>query len=111
MSSSSSSQDRRPSPLSERALRRLIREAIDKSYYRESFHAENDHPERNISADDVLYGLERNDWVIEGTPEWAGNPYNNWKYLIKTVDIEGDELHVLIAARPEYKRFKIISRW
>jgi hypothetical protein len=108
---SKSSEDRRPSPLSERALRQLIRTAIDKSYYCESIHAENDHLERSIDANDVLHGLERDDWVIEGTPEWVGNPHNNWKYLIKTVDIEGNELHIVVAAIPSYRRFEVITRW
>jgi hypothetical protein len=99
-----------PPCLSLEALRALVRSAVDKGYYRECFHAEHDHPERNISADDVLHGLDRDDWTLDRQPEWQ-EEYRNWKYLIKTVDIEGEELHILIAAMPDYCRFEVITRW
>lgn len=96
--------------LSVGALRTLVRSAIEKGYYRESFHAEYEHPERNISADDVLHGLDREDWSLAKPPEWSED-YGQWKYLIKTLDVEGEELHVLIAAMPDYNRFEVITRW
>jgi hypothetical protein len=87
-----------------------VRSAIDHGFYRERFHAEYEHPERNISTDDVLHGLDRDDWSFEKPPVWNAEK-GQWKYLIKTVDIEGEELHVLIATIPQYKRFEVITRW
>jgi hypothetical protein len=110
-----STSDRTPKPprppcLSETALRELVRYALEMSYYRECFHAEHDHPERNISIEDVVYGLERDDWTLERHPEFD-QEHNNWKYFIKTVDIEDELLIVLIRAVPEYRRFEVITRW
>ena len=98
-----------PKPLSPDALRRLIEFALAEGYFRESFHASDEHPERNISLEDVTEGLKRDDWVIE-TTEYDPK-HKNWKYLIKTKDIEGDELHILIAADPKRTRIKEITRW
>jgi len=67
---SSSEKDRRPARLSENALRQLIRTALSRGYIRETPHAEFDHPERNISIEDVIYGLERPDWIIVGDPDF-----------------------------------------
>lgn len=97
-------------PLSENALRQLIRVAIEKGYYQETPHAENEHPERNLSTDDVLYGLEREDWTLAKPPNFD-DVHTNWEYLIKTIDIEGEELHIKLAAFPEEKRFEVITRW
>jgi hypothetical protein len=105
---STGSQDVRP--LSEHALRQLIRVAIDKGYYREHWHAENDHPDRNISPDDVIHGLEREDWVLTKTPDYDP-AHESYEYLIRTVDVEGDELHIKLAAFPDEKRFEVITRW
>jgi len=97
----------RPPCLSEQALRELIRYALEKSYYCECPHAENDHPERNISADDVLHGLDNEDWKLEST-EWRNN---SWRYRIKTVDVEGEELTIIVRAIPGFKRFEVVTRW
>ena len=105
---SSGSQQKRP--LSEHALRQLIRIAIDKGYYAEHWHAETGHPERNISIDDVIHGLEREDWALVGSPNYD-HQHRNYEYLIQTVDVEGDELHIKLAALPDEKRFEVITRW
>lgn len=97
-------------PLSEHALRQLIRVALDNGYFGESPHATDDHPERGLSIDDVIHGLDREDWAIEKAPNYDGE-YRSWEYLIRTVDIEGDELHIKIAAFPEYQRIEVITRW
>lgn len=101
-----SSQDERPSPLNDNALRQLIRVAIDKGYYTESLH----HPERNISVDDVLHGVDRDDWSLVGNPEWHENS-RSYRYRILTVDVEGDELTVIVEAHPEETRIAIITAW
>ncbi|SRR5258707_15580286 len=100
----------KPPSLSVEALRALVRLAVEKGYYRERFHAEYEHPERNISADDVLHGLERDDWILAAEPEW-NDKFGQWKYLIRTVDIEGEVLHILIGAMPDFNRFEVITRW
>lgn len=81
-----------------------------RGYYRESFHAENDHPERGLSTDDVVHGLECKDWTLAREPNYD-EIHGNWEYLIRTVDIEGDDLHIKIAVVPETKRIEIITRW
>src|SRR5258708_1653353 len=101
---STGSRDKRPSPLSENALRQFIRVAFEKGYYTESLH----HPERNISVDDVLHGVERSDWTIAGSPEWFESS-RNYHYKILTVDIEGDELTIIIGAFPEEKRIEFVT--
>lgn len=105
---STGSQDKRP--LSEHALRQLIRVALEKGYYRECAHAEDHHPERHISADDVIHGLEREDWTLNVSPNYDA-AHQSYEYLIRTVDIEGDELHIKLAAFPAEKRFEVITRW
>lgn len=106
----STNEQRRPAPLSETGIRQLVKVALDRGYYRESFHAEIEHTERHISFDDMLYGLERPNWILEKPPDYD-EKHRSWEYLIKTVDIEGDELHIKIAAYPAEKRFEVISRW
>jgi hypothetical protein len=105
---SNASQDKRL--LSERALRQLISVALDKNYFRERWHAEHEHPERNISTDDVIHGLERKDWTLAESPN-LDEEHHNYEYLIRTADIEGDELHIKVAAFPSLARFEVITRW
>jgi hypothetical protein len=100
----------RPAPLGENALRQHIRTALEKGYYRETPHAEKDHPERNLSVDDVIHGLERRDWTLERAPNYD-DKHQGWEYLIKTVDLEGDEMHIKLCAYPTDKRIVIITRW
>ena len=107
---STGSREHRPSPLREGSLRQLIRAALKRGYYRESLHAESGHADRNISIDDVIHGLERTDWTLAKTPDYD-EEHRNWEYLIRTVDIEGEELHVKIAAFPDDKRIEVITRW
>jgi hypothetical protein len=100
------SRGKRPSPLSENALRQLIRTALDRGYYTESLH----HPERNISEDDIIHGVERSDWTLVGNPEWF-ETFGSYRYQICTVDIEGDELTIIIAGFPDEKRIEFITAW
>ena len=108
--SSRASPEQRSSALSERTLRQLLRVALDRGYCRESWHAESGHPDRSISIEDVIYGLERRDWTLARPPNYD-DEHRNWEYLIRTVDVEGDELHIKIAAFPSEKRIEIITRW
>ena len=55
-------------------------------------------------------GLEREDWVLVGNPSYD-EQHRTWEYLIRTVDVEGQELHLKIAAVVADKRIEIITRW
>lgn len=107
---STPSQERQPSPLSENALRNLISYALARAYVQESDHATDDHPERGLSIDDVIHGLERDDWKIIKEPNYD-EEHRSWEYLIETVDIEGEALYIKLAAFPELKRIEIVTRW
>ena len=102
---STNGRGKRPSPLSEHALRQLIRVAIDKGYYREFLH----HPERNISVDDCLHGLERDGWKLVKV-EWS-EKCQNFRYEILTCDVESDELTLIVEAFASDKRIEFITAW
>ena len=110
VTSSSGKERKRPPVLSEASLRQLVKVALDKGYYTETFHAENEHPERQISLDDVLHGLEREDWTLTKTPNFDEEHWS-WEYLISTTDIDGDALGIKLAAFPDDRRIEIITRW
>lgn len=107
---SSSGAKAKPAPLSEKGLRQLIGIALARGYIRETPHAEHEHPERNLSIDDVIHGLERKDWTLSASPNWD-DEHQSWEYLIGTTDIEGEELHIKVAAFPQDKRIAIVTRW
>ena len=98
-----------PKQLSAPELRRVIEQARIEGRVRESFHASDEHPERNLSLDDVLAGLERADWILESTE--YDEKHKNWKYRIKTKDVEGDDLTILLTASQETLSVKVITRW
>jgi hypothetical protein len=58
----------------------------------------------------VIHGLDHPDWILAQPPNYD-EEHGNWEYLIKTVDIEGEELHIKIAAFPSAKRIEVITRW
>ena len=93
------SYQRNAKPLSEGALRQLIARAVQKEWIREAFHSEHERAYRNVSLEDVLYGLERSDWCLAAPPNFDTD-HKNWEYEIKTVDLEGVELHLKIASGP-----------
>jgi hypothetical protein len=105
-----STRGKKPPPLGEKALRRFVWRVLSKGLYRESFHAKYEHPERGITTDDVIHGLERDDWIIAKKPNWD-DEHGNWEYLIRTTDLDGKELHVKIAVFPAAGRLKVITRW
>jgi len=106
---STSKEPQRPRPLTANALRNLIEIAISRGYFEESEHAEFEHLERNISTEDVLFALKRPDWIVK-KQAWS-EEYKNWKYLIVSEDIEGDELEVILAAYPNLNKVRIVTRW
>jgi len=103
-------QQPRSKPLSEGALRKLVAKAIEKGWVREVPHSEHDRAYRKISNEDVLYGLERSDWVIATDPDYDPT-HRNWEYKIKTVDVEGEELVLKIAPNPVDGTIKVITKY
>jgi hypothetical protein len=92
------------------ALRQLITKAVEKGWVREVFHAEHERAYRNISMEDVLYGLERSDWTLAAPPNYDAE-HRNWEYQIKTVDIEGVELGLKIAPNPTDGTVIVITKF
>lgn len=103
------SYSQQPKPLSENALRQFIARALDKGYVREGFHSEVERAERNISDDDIRYGLSRKDWILGCPPEQSKT--GGFKYLIRTVDVEQEELHLLVKPDPETGNLKILTKY
>src|SRR5690242_5052740 len=97
-------------PLSEAGLRQLIDKALDKEWVREAFHSETERAYRGISDEDVLYGLERSDWVLAAEPDYDPD-HKNWEYLIRTHDLEGDELHLKVVPNPSEGTVRVITKF
>src|SRR5208282_4908290 len=99
-----SSAGRRPKPpcLNQQQLREFVRRACERTYFKEAFHSEYERAYRNISPDDIVYGLEREDWKLCKEPDYD-EEFENWEYLIQTWDIEGEEIHLKIAVNAEYQ--------
>lgn len=100
----------KPKPLDEKGVRRVVAAALsNEGYYIESFsfHARFDHTERHLSIDDALFGL-RKDWRGCKVDEFNDDEWQ-WKYLIKTHDIDGNELIVVIGLDPKNVKFTIIT--
>ena len=96
-------------PLGEEELRAFVRRALRHGWYQESFHARHAHPERNVTADDVIHGLNA-EWAVAAEPEFS-ETFHEWKYIIRIVDIEGDELHIVIAVSLASQRLTVVSKW
>jgi hypothetical protein len=96
--------------MSELALRQFVAKALDKDWIREGFHSKVENAYRNISDEDIRYGLERNDWYVEGDPE-PGEGKGEFKYVIRTVDIELEELHVVAIPNTQTGTLKIITKY
>jgi hypothetical protein len=77
--------------------------------YRESLHAAFDHLERKISFDDVIFGLKQ-PW-ISCKPAGFNEEKWQWKYEIKTIDVEGESLTVILALDPKHNRFEVVTRY
>ena len=95
--------------MSETGLRQFVAKALDKGYVREGFHSEVERADRNISDDDIRYGLSRKDWNLEGGPKPSNT--GGFKYLIRTVDVEQQELHLLVKPDPKTGNLKILTKY
>ncbi len=98
---------KKPKPLSGVALRQYIVKALDKGWIRESYHSEIERASRNISHDDLLCGLEA-DWLLEEAR--YSEAHGSFSYTLKTVDIDGDELHVVVCPDSNMT-LKVVSKW
>jgi hypothetical protein len=99
-----------PKQLSESALRQIIKRAVEKEWLREAFHSEHERAFRNVSDEDVMYGLERTDWVLAASPDYDQN-HKSWEYLIRTCDLDGIELHLKVVPNPDDGTVKVITKY
>jgi hypothetical protein len=103
----------KPVPLKPEQVQEVVLAALsDEGSYTEhplSLHARFDHHERKIDFNDVIFGLKRK-WAackVDGfdAANWQ------WKYEIKTEDIEGREFFILLRLDPKNKKFTVITRY
>lgn len=99
----------RPKPLSAAEVRKVVLEAINSYSYVESSHARLDHPERMISLQDVIYGLERS-WRSCQPAEFNEFEWQ-WKYRIRTTDLDDDDLTIIVAVDSRNSRFEVVTRF
>jgi hypothetical protein len=98
-----------PKPMSEAGLRDFINRALDRGFVREGFHSEVERADRDISDEDIRYGLSLKSWVLKGLPKPSKT--GGFKYLIKTVDIENAELHLLVKPETGTSSLKILTKY
>jgi hypothetical protein len=103
----------RPKPLRTEEVQKVVIEAISHESFCEShvasWHTRFDHPERMISIQDVLYGLEHK-WRSCGPEEFNESEWQ-WKYRIKTTDLDDQRLTIIVALDPKNKRFVVVTRF
>jgi hypothetical protein len=100
----------KPIPLKQKQVREVVAAALSNhGYYVESFsfHARFDHPERHLSIDDVLFGL-RNHWRGCKVSRFNDDEWQ-WQYLIKTHDVDRNEIVVVIGLDPKNARFTVVT--
>jgi hypothetical protein len=100
-----------PPQLGEADLRKLLSEALDSApdSNPETYHSRFGHLERDLSVDDVIYGLER-PWKFERAPQFNRDEWQ-WKYRIATNSIEGDPIVIIVAVDTANRSFQVITRW
>jgi L-lactate utilization protein LutC len=102
----------RPKQLSRSEVREIVLKALgDEGAYCEmqTLHSKFDHPERKIDFNDVLFGLNR-EWDEFKVDEFSEENWQ-WKYEIRTRDVEDREFSVVIALDPRHYRFTVVTRW
>lgn len=103
---------KRPEPLCQGDLRKLVEDALSADWYIgcfETIHARFDHLEREIDVNDVLYGL-RSRWHGIGLHEFDEDHWQ-YKYPIQTYDVEQEPITVLIAVDTLNRTFEVVTRW
>jgi hypothetical protein len=101
----------RPPYLTEAQLKALVKDALEGTLggASETYHARFDHPERGLSLDDVIHGLEQ-DWHYERNPEFNEDQWQ-WKYRIAAETVDGDPLTIIIAVDSANRTFEVVTRW
>ncbi len=101
-----------PGSLSREELRSIVLAALagdEPTGGRETFHARFDHPERGISIDDVVFGLEQ-EWKSCRAERFDSKEWQ-WRYRIETETIDGDPLVLIVAVDSASKSFMVVTRW
>lgn len=104
------SEGHKPKPVDCKQVRRVVLAAMgDDGYYIESFslHTRFDHPERHLSIDDLICGLKQ-EWNGCKVDRFDGDEWQ-WSYRIRTTDIEGFPLIIVVALDPKNIRFKVVT--
>jgi len=97
-----------PKPLSAAALKQFIVKALDKGWVQESFHSEVERADRNISDDDLRFGLEA-DWTI-GDVRYSER-HKSFTYEVKTIDLDDEELHIVVSPKLKSQTLMIVTKW
>jgi hypothetical protein len=103
------SSGKRPRPLKAAEVRKAVLAALSVGTYKESLHATFDHLERKISFADVIHGLKQ-PWASCKPDEFNYDEWQ-WKYEIKTTDIEGEALTIIVALDPKNAWFEVVTRY
>ena len=101
----------KPKPLKTADVRKIINEALREGSYIESLslHARFDHLDRKIDFNDVLFGL-RSPWASCKADEFDVHNWQ-WKYKIKTQDINERLFTIVLRLDLENKSFHVITRY
>jgi len=105
---SASSASRDPA-MPEEDLRAAVLKIVLYGTLLESKHSAQDRSYRNISERDILAMLEGK-WSLAAAPEWDER-HRSWKYKLKGVDLDGDELELVIAVDVEMNLIHIITKF
>jgi hypothetical protein len=100
-----------PRCLTEEELKSLVLDALNSAPggAKDTFHARFDHLERNLSQDDVIYGLE-SPWKFDRQPVFNHDEWQ-WKYYIATKSIDGVDLLIIVAVDTLNRSFQVVTRW
>jgi len=97
-------------PFDEARLRAFVREALSSGLVREVPHSRIGRAHRKISNRDIIHALEYEHWKLDREPLFdAGR--ERWRYRIRSEDIEGDELILVISPRVEKCLLEIVTKF
>ncbi len=101
-----------PPSLSATELRTLLLKAIEGATGEknpETYHARFDHPERGLTTDDVLHGIE-GPWTFERPPKFNRQQWQ-WKYRLAAKTIDDEDMTIIVAVDTMSRTFEVITRW
>lgn len=102
----------KPEHLSEADLKKLLLEALEDVpdwNSPETFHARFDHPERGLTTDDVIHGIE-GDWTFERSPKFDEDNWQ-WRYFLAAESVDGDPITIIVAVDTSNRSFLVVTRW